>query len=344
MKLKKGCIKGCLITFISILGIFFLIIIAAIFISESKNQIYKNAKDLYYEADFSSSMTAINDALKKDSLNSDYYLLKAKIAYELRDSLTYKYALLKSESIIEEDSLKYLLAKNIIDWKLKKNDSVDANKRLIQTLKIFKRTDFKNYTSTYFYLADKMQIIGKREKGLKYLDFFLDSIQEFRSDTLLYQNAHYKVSDKFQKLKDTSRSINTLRKLTKDISNSSRAYKQLGYYYFNKSLNRQALNFFKQCIKYDTLDVKIYTVTAQCYLNLKQKNRAKKYFRIAAKKGDKEACLSLRELTAKTKYYIQSRCCDGSTSSSTGRGTCSHHGGVCRTEHVPYKEYTMSCN
>ncbi|MFS4469576.1 hypothetical protein [Maribacter sp. 2210JD10-5] len=344
MKSKKGCIKGCLITLLSILGIFFLIIIVAIFIPESKNQIYKNAQDLYYEANFSNSMTAINDALKKDSLNSDYYLLKAKIAYELEDSLVYEQSILKSESIVENDSLKYLLAKNIIDWKLEKNDTVDANKRLIRTLQIFKKSDFQNYTASYLYLVDKMLLIGQKEKGLKYLDFFLDSIQDFKNDTLVYQDIHYKISDKFLKLKDTNRSINTLKKLTKEISSSSRAYKQLGYYYFNKSLNKQALSFFKQCIKYDTLDVKIYTTTAQCYLNLKKKSSAKKYLRIAAEKGDKEACLNLRELTAKTKYYAQSRCCDGSTSSSIGRGTCSHHGGVCGTEYIPYKEYTIRCN
>lgn len=37
-------------------------------------------------------------------------------------------------------------------------------------------------------------------------------------------------------------------------------------------------------------------------------------------------------------YYV-TRCCDGSTSSSTGRGTCSHHGGVCDWNEPVYEEY-----
>lgn len=59
--------------------------------------------------------------------------------------------------------------------------------------------------------------------------------------------------------------------------------------------------------------------------------------------GNKNACKEYRELTARTRYYKRSRCCDGTTSSATGRGACSHHGGVCRIENVPYKEYTINC-
>lgn len=37
-------------------------------------------------------------------------------------------------------------------------------------------------------------------------------------------------------------------------------------------------------------------------------------------------------------YYV-TRCCDGSTSSATGRGACSHHGGVCNWNDPVYEEY-----
>lgn len=37
-------------------------------------------------------------------------------------------------------------------------------------------------------------------------------------------------------------------------------------------------------------------------------------------------------------YYI-TRCCDGTTSSATGRGACSHHGGVCDWNEPVYEEY-----
>jgi hypothetical protein len=51
---------------------------------------------------------------------------------------------------------------------------------------------------------------------------------------------------------------------------------------------------------------------------------------------DRESCEILRDLTryvAGWNYY--SICCDGSRSESTGRGTCSHHGGVCRSKKEP---------
>lgn len=344
MMSKKGCLKGCLITLALITSVFLLLVIVAILVPESKEKLYEKAEDLYQKEDFFNSISTINKAIEKDSLNSEYYFLKAKIFYELNDSIGYQQSLLKSQSVLKKDSLKYELSKKLVDWRLEKRDTSEATKTLIRTLNLFKKTDFQNYTSSYFYLADKMSQIGEKEKGLKHLELFLDSIQEFKSDTLIYQKVYFNVSDKFLKLKDTNRSVKTLKRLSKEITSSSKAYKQLGYHYFNKSLNRQALNFFKQCMKYDTLDIKIYTATAICYLNLKQKNNAKKYFRIAAEKGDKEACANLRELTAKTRYYTQSVCCDGSTSRSTGRGSCSHHGGVCRTEYIPYKEYTIRCN
>lgn len=37
-------------------------------------------------------------------------------------------------------------------------------------------------------------------------------------------------------------------------------------------------------------------------------------------------------------YYV-TRCCDGTTSSATGRGACSHHGGVCNWNDPVYEEY-----
>ncbi|MDX2361420.1 MAG: hypothetical protein QNK23_11485 [Crocinitomicaceae bacterium] len=37
-------------------------------------------------------------------------------------------------------------------------------------------------------------------------------------------------------------------------------------------------------------------------------------------------------------YYV-TRCCDGSTSSATGRGACSHHGGVCNWNDPVYETY-----
>ncbi len=46
----------------------------------------------------------------------------------------------------------------------------------------------------------------------------------------------------------------------------------------------------------------------------------------------------INPLRKKVAYYV-TRCCDGTTSSATGRGACSHHGGVCNWNDPVYHEY-----
>ncbi|WP_456311834.1 tetratricopeptide repeat protein [Pseudomonas shirazensis] len=57
--------------------------------------------------------------------------------------------------------------------------------------------------------------------------------------------------------------------------------------------------------------------------------------------GDKKADKlynKINPIKRRISYYV-TRCCDGSTSSSSGRGTCSHHGGVCDWSEPVYEEY-----
>lgn len=57
--------------------------------------------------------------------------------------------------------------------------------------------------------------------------------------------------------------------------------------------------------------------------------------------GDKKADKlynKINPIKRRIAYYV-TRCCDGSTSGSTGRGTCSHHGGVCNWSEPVYEEY-----
>jgi len=46
----------------------------------------------------------------------------------------------------------------------------------------------------------------------------------------------------------------------------------------------------------------------------------------------------INPIKKRVSYYV-TRCCDGTTSNSTGRGTCSHHGGVCNWNEPVYEEY-----
>lgn len=57
--------------------------------------------------------------------------------------------------------------------------------------------------------------------------------------------------------------------------------------------------------------------------------------------GDKKADKLYNKINPIKKRIVGyiTRCCDGSTSGSTGRGTCSHHGGVCDWSEPIYQEY-----
>ena len=61
----------------------------------------------------------------------------------------------------------------------------------------------------------------------------------------------------------------------------------------------------------------------------------------AIKFGDKKADKLYNKINPIKKRIVGyiTRCCDGSTSGSTGRGTCSHHGGVCDWSEPVYEEY-----
>ncbi len=62
-----------------------------------------------------------------------------------------------------------------------------------------------------------------------------------------------------------------------------------------------------------------------------------KAMQLGDKKSDK-LYNKINPIKKRIAYYV-TRCCDGSTSNSSGRGTCSHHGGVCNWSEPVYEEY-----
>lgn len=80
---------------------------------------------------------------------------------------------------------------------------------------------------------------------------------------------------------------------------------------------------------------------AICYRKKKRNQEAAADCKSAMQLGNKNAEALYNKVNPPLKrvsYYI-TRCCDGTTSSSTGRGTCSHHGGVCQLSQPVYEEY-----
>ncbi|WP_299243777.1 tetratricopeptide repeat protein [uncultured Aquimarina sp.] len=342
---SKGCLKGCLIIFLIGIGSFiFLCIAAVILVPDSNSTNYKKANRLYEEGNHKKALKLVDKTIKRDSINPEYRLLKGMILSELDDTITSEKEISIAEKFSNTDSSKQIVFKKIIDWRIQKNDTAKAEKLVQYFLKPVEGIDFRNYDDSYYYVANTMALLGKPKQASSVLVSFIDSIQTFKNDTINFKRAHYQVSEILLNLKDTIQSIKVLKKLIQEYPNTALAYKNLGNTYFTTQSDVKAIQYFKKYIVLDTSDALVYKRTGQSYLRLRKKKSAKKYLRIATKKGDLEACIELRELTAKTRYYTRTKCCDGTTSSSTGRGTCSHHRGVCGTEYIPYKEYTMNCN
>ena len=85
----------------------------------------------------------------------------------------------------------------------------------------------------------------------------------------------------------------------------------------------------------------IYYQRALCYIQQKQIKEAAQDLQIAIKLGYKEAETLHNKINPIKRKLIgtETRCCDGSTSYSTGKGACSHHGGVCNWNAPVYREF-----
>lgn len=148
---------------------------------------------------------------------------------------------------------------------------------------------------------------------------------------------------KYLLLGDTVKARVLIKKRSNEEPANGEYWKMLGDLDFTQNRKRDALRAYEKYVSLEGSEVEVLFRMGNLALDFRRRSQARGYFKDAAERGHKGACENYRELTARTKYYTRSRCCDGTSSSSTGRGTCSHHGGVCRVEHVPYKEYTVDC-
>ena len=182
---------------------------------------------------------------------------------------------------------------------------------------------------------------GQEEKAKKLLE---EEVELFKSDSLKHIEAVEYAVNSYLALGDTLEAISLYQKLGEENPTTGKFNNYVGVLYNFMGNNKSAIKDFSKAIEAEPDNDQFLYNLGVSYLNIKNKSKAKRYFKKAMELGNKDACKKYRELTAKTKYYKRSRCCDGTTSSALGRGACSHHKGVCRIENVPYKHYTISCN
>ncbi len=337
----KGCLKGCTITLVLLI---FCVILISKLIPISAKSLHESAAINYHAKAYDKALIENTKAIAKDSSNYKYHFLNAKLFLELNDTLASNTALQTALQFIQKDSLRFEFYKNIVNWRISKNDTIQTEQILKHLTTIFPLKRLNSFSETFYYASDKAYSLGNPNLGSIFLQRLLDTIKQYQSTIPLprYKQKHYRAYKLFFKHKDSIKGLKILKTLIKDCPNSKLAYKKLGDYFLKKQTNK-AIHYYKNYLKIDTLDSTVYKNIAFAYLAKKQKKRAIKYFRISTKKGDKEACYKLRELTAKTRYDTRSLCWDNTISYSTGRGTCSHHGGVKRLQYIPYKVYTLTC-
>jgi tetratricopeptide (TPR) repeat protein len=102
-----------------------------------------------------------------------------------------------------------------------------------------------------------------------------------------------------------------------------------------------ALPVLNELITKDGSNSNLLYNRAICYSKTGKIKEAVDDCKTAMQLGDENASKlhnKINPIKQRIAYYV-TRCCDGSTSSATGRGACSHHGGVCDWSEPVYEEY-----
>jgi tetratricopeptide (TPR) repeat protein len=102
-----------------------------------------------------------------------------------------------------------------------------------------------------------------------------------------------------------------------------------------------ALSDYSEILLINKENPEILYARALCYIKLKKTQEAVNDLKIAIKLGSAESDKLHEKINPKKRriaHYVV-RCCDGSSSSHSGRGACSHHGGICNPSEPVYEEY-----
>ena len=260
---------------------------------------------------------------------------EAKSKYQSGD---YENALSVINEVISKDSTNadYYELRGMILYELQ--DTVQSEEDFQKTLHLSQTDSAKDIKIRELIEWDLKH--GEEDKARELLN---KEIELYKNDSLKHIEVVEYAIRKYLAFGDTLETIKLYQLLTEEYPSNSMFENQLGILYTNIGNYKKAIREFKEAVELEPEnDTYLYNLGAS-YLSIKNKTKAKVYFKKSAELGNKEACNHYRELTARTKYYTRSKCCDGTTSSSVGRGTCSHHGGVCGTESIPYKEYTINC-
>lgn len=301
----KQILTGCLISIGGIFGLFFLIAIVSVFaFSDEAKEKYDTAKTQYHIKNYDKALSLVNEIIEVDSINSNP-----------------KYFILRGKIMKS------------------KGDSIQFKDDFHRAL-----TAIKNDTLRYEQIFNLYNWSKASRDTIYAKELLYQGLSIFSAtDSINFSNSYITAYNELIKLRDTIASINILKSLT-DSLKTPIALNTIGVYHSNKNEARKAIKYYKKAIELDSTNGLYYNNLGVSYEKLKNKRLAIKNYKLGIQFENNDACQNLRNITAVTKYKKISRCWDGSSTLATGKGACSHHGGVKNYEYEPYKEYTMSYN
>ena len=223
------------------------------------------------------------------------------------------------------------------------NDSLLNNRynKLIMK-KLPKFSDFSTKYDYYLYRANHASRNSYPIETAMYIDSILSKTNkiDIDSNTLVTAIEYSKIDKKqFRRIK---------RYASKKFRNSILINKAIAVHYKKSDDLSNSYKYYSKVIKKTPNDYMILSELAFIAHKRKRKKSAVRHLEKINKLGqlNQETCDLLRELTRYFSHWTYySNCCDGSTSYSTGRGSCSHHGGVCSTGRSANYRYKYNrCN
>ncbi|MGH1336581.1 MAG: hypothetical protein ACRBFS_10670 [Aureispira sp.] len=143
--------------------------------------------------------------------------------------------------------------------------------------------------------------------------------------------------------RDTLGAVTLYQKLVDFAPHTGRFSNQLGVLYTYTASYDRAIGAFQAAIKKEVNNALYHYNLGIAYQKIRKRRRALKALKKARLLGHLGACTLYRKMTRKEVYRAgKTVCCDGTLSTSTGRGTCSHHGGICETATVVDTIYTVA--
>lgn len=309
------------------------------FTPKTADELFYDAEDKFYNQEYEDALQLVKKAIDKDSVNGEYFILEGKI-----------------ENLINPSSGKESFAFGIshLSAEKQKKEVVEvalwmAKEGMDKDLELF----LKNHWSTsQIHDKEKFSTLKKvTDYFLRYNEYerAVNFVKEISDKWIKSEDIKCDYYDYNAKLhlvgKDTLQAIEIYKNYLEETTCNEQMLLSLGYTLAEINERNEAIKVFKKYLKIQNSGEIQNQIGYLYYLN-KNNRKAKYHFKLSKNLGYEQGCINYRELTSKVKYYYTGRtiCCDGWISYSSGRGTCSHHGGICQFETTPETVYTVDCN